>query len=232
MKLAVFAYNFPHKRTQDFLVRLYLEGYDIELVVAADRLELSLPRETLRVKPRHVDLVHPETVCRRLGIPYHVLPHNSGETAEMMRSNGIDVGIVAGARILKKPTIDSVTKGIINFHPGLIPEVRGLDAVKWAVYRDLPIGLTVHFIDERVDAGRTILTREIPLRADDTLVDISLRLAETQANLLPEVLELIRDKSAVDFPLIPAVGRANPPMPSELEREVPGRLVERLSRVG
>jgi folate-dependent phosphoribosylglycinamide formyltransferase PurN len=229
MKLAVFAYNFPHKKTQDFLLRLFLEGYPIEFVVACDPIKLNIPPSILRVKPAHIDVVHPEAICRRLGIPYHVLPHNSSEVAELMSSQNIDIGVVAGARILKKPVIESVKKGIINFHPGLIPEVRGLDALKWAIYHNLPVGVTAHFIDERVDAGRIIVREEIPLKKDDTLVDISLRLEQTQTNLLPRVLELVKNKTSEDYGLTQCQGKANPAMPNELEKEIPQRLTNRLA---
>lgn len=224
MKLAVFAYNFPHKKTQDFLLRLFLGGYSIEFVVACDPIELNIPRSVLRVKPAHIDVVHPRVICQRFNIPFHVLSHNSREAVQLLQSNNIEIAIIAGARILKGPVIRSAGKGIINFHPGLIPEVRGLDALKWAIYQDLPLGVTAHFIDERVDAGRVILRREIPVNRDDTFIDLSLRLEETEVSLLPEVLELVKGKSIEEFPLLSCDGRANPPMPNELERELPCRL--------
>lgn len=231
MKLAVFAYNFPHKKTQDFLLRLFLEGYSIEFVVACDPIRLNIPEPVLRTKPVHIDIIHPKVICQRLNVPYYVLTHNSQEVAELMLANSIDIGVVAGARILKKHIIQSAKSGIINFHPGLIPEVRGLDALKWALYYDLPLGVTAHFIDERVDAGRIIVKEEIPIKNDDTLVDISLRLAETQTNLLPKVLNLVRDKPITDFPLVQYEGKPNTVMPSKLEEEVPKKLSDRLSKI-
>ena len=224
MKLAVFAYNFPHKKTQDFLLRLFLSGYRTEFVVACDPIDLSIPKPVLRVKPVHIDIIHPEIICQRLNIPYYVLPHNSQEVVELMRSNGIDVGIIAGARILKKRVIQSVKKGIINFHPGLIPEVRGLDALKWAIYNNMPIGVTAHFIDEKTDAGRVILRTEIPIKRDDTFIDLSLRLEETQVNLLPEVLELVKDKRIDEFPVVSCKEKANHFMLNKLEKELPKKL--------
>ncbi len=230
IKLTVFAYNFPHKKTQDFLLRLLLEGYSIDFVVACDPVEFNLPRSILRVKPRHIDILHPRAICQRLNIPYYVLPHNSAEVKGLIETNNIEIGIIAGARILGKHIIQSVGKGIINFHPGLIPEVRGLDALKWAIYYDLPIGVTAHFIDERVDSGRIIIKEEIPIKNDDALVDISLRLAETETNLLPKVLDLVKDKSTTDFALVPYGGKPNPTMPAELEEEIPRKLIERLRK--
>jgi folate-dependent phosphoribosylglycinamide formyltransferase PurN len=231
MNIAVFAYNFPHKKTNDFILRLFLEGFQIRLVIASDPVELNLPKPTLRVKPRYVNQLHPLSVCERLNIPYHVLPHNSPEAAEMLRSNRIDVGVISGARILKRQTIQAVAKGILNFHPGWIPEVRGLDALKWAIYRQLPIAVTAHLIDERVDAGRVVLRTEIPLYRDDSFVDLSLRLDETQVDLLPQALRLVEEKDIAEFSLVTGVGRGNGPMPEEMEKELPQKLQERLSRL-
>lgn len=231
MRLAVFAYNFPHKKTQDFLLRLFLEAYAIEFVVACDSVRLNTPEPLLRTKPVHTDIVHPELICRRLSVPYYTGVHNSPETIKLLRCHNIDIGIIAGARILRKDIIQSVRKGIINFHPGLIPDVRGLDTVKWALYYNLPIGVTAHFIDERVDAGRIIVKEEIAINSDDTLVDISLRLAETETNLLPKALKLVKDKPITDFPLVPYGDKSNPPMPKELEAEIPRKLSERLGKI-
>ncbi len=224
MRLAVFAYDFPHQKTQDFILRLFLEGYKIEFVVAARLIKLNLPESILRVKPVHIDVLHPAVICQRLSIPYHVLDHNSEAVAKLMRVNNIEVGLIAGARILKKPIIASARKGVINFHPGLIPETRGLDSLKWAIHNDLPIGVTAHFVDERVDAGRVILRREIPVGTDDTFIDLSLRLEETQLNLLPEVLELVKNKSVDEFPIVSFGKKANASMPNELEKELPEKL--------
>jgi len=230
MKLAVFAYNFPHKKTQDFLLRLFLEGYKIEFVVACEPEELNLPTPILRVKLRHIDMLHPRTICQQFNIPYYVLPHNSTEVASLLKTSNIEVGVISGARILKRHIIQSVGKGIINFHPGLIPAVRGLDALKWAIYCNLPVGVTAHFIDERVDAGRIIVREEIPVENDDTLVDISVRLEETQINLLPIVLDMVRDKPVTDFSVVTYEAKANPPMPNELEKEIPRKFSERLCK--
>jgi len=231
MRLAVFAYNFPHKKTQDFLLRLFLEAYAVEFVVACDPVKLNIPTPLLRAKPVYTDIVHPELICQRLGIPYHVTPHNSPEAVELLRHHNIDIGIIAGARILRRDTIQAVGKGIINFHPGLIPDVRGLDTVKWALYYDLPIGVTAHFIDEKVDAGRIIVKEAIAINHDDTLIDISLRLAETETNLLPKVLEQVKGRPVTDFSSVLCRGKSNPPMPSELEAEIPRKLSERLSKI-
>ena len=152
MKIAVFAYNFPHRKTQEFLFRLYLEGYDVQLVLAADPVKLNIAKSTVRVKPHFSALVEPSRICERLGWRYEAVDHNSDYCAELIKSAKVDIGVIAGARILKEPVISAPWIGIINFHPGLIPEVRGLDALQWAILQDKPIGVTAHLIDRSIDA--------------------------------------------------------------------------------
>ncbi|HHW68385.1 formyltransferase family protein [Defluviitalea raffinosedens] len=231
MNIAVFAYNFPHKKTQDFLFRLLLENIDVKCVLASDFVELNLTESILRVKPRHIDLVHPQRICERFNIPYYNVMHNSEECEELLNKYDIDLGIIAGARILKQNIIESVKIGIINFHPGILPEVRGLDALKWAIYNDLPIGVTAHLIDSKIDAGRIIMKKEVPIYKDDTLIDVSLRLHEFQVNLLPQVIKEVESKPKEMFQKVDISLPYNRKMEADKEMILLEKWNERLNRI-
>ncbi|MDA7676839.1 formyltransferase family protein [bacterium] len=228
MKIAVFAYNFPHRKTQEFLFRLYVDGYDVRMVLGANQVKLNTAKASLRVKPCFSALVEPRKVCERFGWRYEVVAHNTGQCAELIKSAGVDIGVVAGARILKEPVLSAPRAGIINFHPGLIPEVRGMDALQWAILQDKPIGVTAHLIDRRVDAGLIILKEEIVLRRDDTLIDVSLKIQETEINMLPKALDAIA--AAPDLVGFESVGQGeyNKKMGPEFEARVPERFRQRL----
>lgn len=230
-KLAVFAYNFPHKKTQDFLLRLFLEGYKTDLVLACDPVKLNIPPSTVRTKIRHEALVHPKVAAERLGIPYYVVAHDSPEAVELLRRSQCDLGIVAGARILKRPVIDCFKIGIINFHPGLIPESRGLDAMLWSIYRDIPLGVTAHLIDERVDAGTILIKKRIPIHTDDTVWDLSERLYETQLDLLAPAIRAALE-IANGTVQAESVGKSsyNRKMPADLERATLEKLPDYIRR--
>jgi len=214
--LVVFAYNFPHKKTQDVLVRLFLDGYRIAAILAADYKAINIP-PGLRTRIRHVGLLHPSVIARRIGAEYIVVEHNGPEAAEILRSLKPDLGVISGARILKSDIISMFNIGIINFHPGLIPEVRGLDAMLWAILRDVPLGVTAHIIDKHIDAGKVLLRRAIPLCEDDTLLDISERLHETQLEVLGDAIRLALRGEGVE---VHPVTSANRKMTRELELEV------------
>ncbi len=227
MKIALFAYNFPHKKTQDFIFRLFCEGFNIQQILACDPVELNIPPSTIRTKIRHGALLHPHEIAKRLSLPYVVLPHNDPKAAELIKSQQIDLGVIAGARILKGPVINAFRIGVINFHPGLIPEARGLDALLWSIHHAIPLGVTAHLIDERVDAGTILLKQEIAVHNDDTLLDLSERLYETQLEMVTPAIEAAMQESGE--PLPPGT-KLNRKMPAETEQQILSKLPSYVAR--
>jgi phosphoribosylglycinamide formyltransferase-1 len=191
MKIGVFAYNFEHWKTQEGLLNLFLNGRKPEIVFAANKVKLNFYHSKIRVAPKDLFLQHPQHICEKLEIPYHVLPHDSASTVNLIKAYDLDVGIILGARILKKPTIDAFKKGIINMHPGILPMNRGLDNLKWAVYNKMPMGVTAHLIDDKIDRGQMIKQDTIKVYADDTLVDVHIRLQNLEQKLMLESLDML-----------------------------------------
>ena len=219
LNIVVFSYNFPHKKTQDFLIRLHISRITPSLVIAAPPVQLNLPPSIIRDKYKHIDLIHPKEICEIYNIEYVELDHSSPDVIHLIKERKINVGVIAGARILKKPVIDAIEKGILNFHPGLIPENRGLHAAKWAVFRDLPQGMTVHLIDERVDAGKIVRRFIVPVYSDDTLRDINLRLYEVQVRELVDSLLILKSSNCKYIEVSEDVGY-HPPADEVVDRYV------------
>lgn len=189
-KIALFAYNFPHRKTQDFIFKMFTEGFTPALIIAADPIKLNIPPASVRTKVRHRGELHPRQISEKLGIPYIVLPHNSRKVIKAVEDHGIELSVIAGARILKKHIIDAFRYGVINYHPGLIPQTRGLDAMLWSVYNDIPQAVTAHLIDPRVDAGHIMFVEEMPIWKDDTPFDFQERLYEMQIDMIPRSIEM------------------------------------------
>ena len=59
-------------------------------------------------------------------------------------------------------------EGIVNFHPGPIPQTSGLDAFYYSIKTRADAGVTTHFIDARVDAGQQIYFDPVELHTHDT----------------------------------------------------------------
>lgn len=226
MNIGLIAYNFNHRKTQDFIFRLLAEGIEIKVILAADKKKLNIPSSTIRKSVRFDGLMHPSEIARQFEIPYEVVDHNTADMVRLVEDYDLDAGVISGARILKPEVIDAFGKGIINFHPGLIPEARGLDAILWSVYHDIPIGVTSHLIDHRVDAGKILEKNLIGLQEGDTLFDVYEKVYSLQLNMIRPSLELLR---AGEYKEVEEAGEYRTKMSPELEQQVVDKLPEYLT---
>jgi phosphoribosylglycinamide formyltransferase-1 len=191
MKVGVFAYNFEHKKTQDGLLNLFINDYNITCILAANWQELNIPQSKIRIVPKDLHYTHPKKIAERLDIPYHVVEHNSNKCEKLIKNYDLDVGIILGARILKRNIISAFNIGIINLHPGLIPQNRGLDNIKWAILKKFEQAVTSHFITNEIDFGPIIVERKIRIYMDDTLMDLHLRIQNLEQILMIKSLKIL-----------------------------------------
>ena len=106
---------------------------------------------------------------------FYVDNHNSLEAINLINKLKIDFLVNAGTpRILKKPIIKS-TSGVLNCHPGILPAFRGCSCVEWAIYKDQPVGNSIHWMDENIDTGPLITTKETKCFRSDKYQDIRKR---------------------------------------------------------
>ncbi len=191
MKIGIFAYNFKHKKTQEGILSLLLHHYPIACIFAADPVELKFYQSKIRVGPKALEYSHPKDIAARFKIPYHVVIHNSQECEELIKKYDLDVGIILGARILKENIINAFKIGVLNMHPGMLPQNRGLDNLKWAILKGYKQGVSVHLISKEIDQGSLIVQREIEVFEDDTLLDIFLRIQNLEQVLMIEALKIV-----------------------------------------
>ena len=183
----VFAYAFPHRKTQDFLLELKLSAIHDVYVIAAPWKKLSDKSSEITVrnnlqKPKPQDT---ETICKHIGFKYSEIEHeNLLAISELIKFDNAPLAIISGARILKKDIIDLFSAGIVNFHPGKLPETAGLDAFFYAIKKSIPMGVTVHFINHLIDAGQQILFKELKISKYDTVEDVSNNLYYLQIKAL------------------------------------------------
>ncbi len=95
--------------------------------------------------------------------------HNNEDCVNFIESERVDLLINAGTpRILKSPILNAARKGILNCHPGLLPNYRGCTCVEWAIFNDDQVGNTVHFMVEGIDEGPMVVSEGIWFdRSDD-----------------------------------------------------------------
>ena len=116
-----------------------------------------------RVAPTFTELLEGKEVPR-----YKVPHHNRRQCRELLEELEPNLGVLGGTRIISRRVLEIPPDGMLNSHPGLLPEVRGSASVAWSIYHDVPIGSTCHFIDPDIDTGDIVAKRVIPVHRGDT----------------------------------------------------------------
>jgi len=132
-----------------------------------------------------------------------VVKHSSKETSDIVKQKSLDIGVILGARILKPIAFNNFELGVINMHPGILPENRGLDNLKWAIINNMPQGVTTHVIDEKIDRGLKILQETINIYEDDSLVDIQVRLQNLEQRMMVESINHVKNHGVQNLKCLP-----------------------------
>ena len=98
-------------------------------------------------------------------------------------------------RILSPEFIKKFKNRILNIHPSILPAFPGLDAQRQAIESGVShSGCTVHFVDEGVDTGPTIVQKTVKIKNDDTEETLSKRILAKEHKAYPEAVRLIAEK--------------------------------------
>jgi methionyl-tRNA formyltransferase len=82
--------------------------------------------------------------------------------------------------------------GTFNLHASLLPNYRGAAPINWAIINgETKTGVTTFFIDDKIDTGAMILSKEIEINEEDTVGSLHDRLMELGTFAVKETLELI-----------------------------------------
>jgi phosphoribosylglycinamide formyltransferase-1 len=110
--------------------------------------------------------------------------------------------IVLAGFLWKIPSliINEYRNKIINIHPALLPKFGGKgmygNAVHQAVLsaKEKQSGITIHFVDELYDNGKTIFQTTFPVYENDTTETLAKRIHELEYKYFPKVIEELIEK--------------------------------------
>ena len=86
---------------------------------------------------------------------------------------------------------------ILNIHPALLPEFKGLDTHRRALEAGVKRhGATVHFVVEETDAGPIISQQSVPVLQGDTEATLAARVLQIEHRIYPEALRLVAEGRA------------------------------------
>ena len=183
MLIGVLTYNIPHRKTYDTLCLLKARGYKDVIVFATPLHYKKQFKPLYEHRPQLINQISSiKDFCNNLDYKYELIDNFSD--IDLKENTKI---LVCGAGILPDNFIKKYK--VINSHPGYIPEVRGLDSLKWAIILEKKIGVTTHLIGDEVDAGYIIEQKEVPIYENDTFHALSQRVYETEICMLIDAIE-------------------------------------------
>jgi phosphoribosylglycinamide formyltransferase-1 len=139
--------------------------------------------------------------AREVGVPVAAFPvtefsdrlERDSALAGWLASQGSELVVLAGyMQLLSPPFLGRFSGRVINVHPALLPAFPGLRAIDQALEYGVKVfGVTVHFVDDGVDAGPVILQQAVELPDARSAQEVMERLQPVEHELLPEAVRLI-----------------------------------------
>ncbi len=111
--------------------------------------------------------------------------------ARVIERSGARIIVLAGfMRILSPWFIRRFRGKILNIHPALLPAFAGANGVRDALAHGAKItGVTVHFVDEKVDHGPIILQAPVAVLEKDTQESLHARIHRVEHRLYPQAIQ-------------------------------------------
>ena len=115
------------------------------------------------------------------------------EISKRLEKHDVDLIVLAGfMRILTGSFTDQWTGRIINIHPSLLPDYKGLNTHERAINDGRKeSGCTVHFVNSELDSGDIILQKSVPIYGGDTASILSDRVLEQEHKAYPEAIKIL-----------------------------------------
>ncbi|MEI7999418.1 MAG: phosphoribosylglycinamide formyltransferase [Candidatus Omnitrophota bacterium] len=116
---------------------------------------------------------------------------------ECLKEFEIDFVVLAGyMRLLSSYFIKQYPNKIMNIHPALLPSFKGIHGIQDAFEYGVKVtGVTIHFVNEKMDDGVIILQEAINITSKDTLESLSQKIHKIEHKLYPKAIDLFVKES-------------------------------------
>ena len=106
-----------------------------------------------------------------------------------------DLVVLAGfMRILSDEFISHYEHRILNIHPSLLPEFKGLHTHRRALQAAKQVhGASVHFVSNELDSGPIVIQAEVPVFKNDTEESLAQRVLQQEHVIYPVAIALFVD---------------------------------------
>ena len=122
----------------------------------------------------------------------------SEEFLAELKSLDANLQVVVAFRMLPEVVWKMPKLGTFNLHASLLPEYRGAAPINWAIINgETKTGVTSFFIDDKIDTGAMILSKETKIGANETAGELHDRLMHLGSETVLETLQLIESEKAI-----------------------------------
>ena len=95
-------------------------------------------------------------------LPPILISKNHNEILEKLKETNPDLIVLAGyMRIVPPEIIKAFENKIINLHPSILPDFKGLNAAEKSYESKKACGITIHYANRELDSGQIILQYHI-----------------------------------------------------------------------
>jgi len=191
--IVVLTFDHPHRKTQDLILKLLANGVK-PLIISTEWVERKSFIPVISHRPSNPINISLSHFCRNVGL--ELLPSTKSNLfKDLIKCKNIDFILLATGNIIDAEIANEFK--VINSHPGYLPNIKGLDALKWAILYKQKIGVTTHFINSQIDGGTIIERKIVPIYYEDSFHNLAYRQYEMEVELLvnsitcePESIEI------------------------------------------
>lgn len=133
-------------------------------------------------------------VAKKYGVPVHDMPDVNDESfLRMLREHEVDFIVsISGTQLYKRKLREQTPWGIVNCHGALLPEYRGLMPSFWTLANNATEGgVSVHYVDKKLDNGPIVIQRRYRVHPHDTLEDVMARSKDLAAEAIIETVSAV-----------------------------------------
>jgi methionyl-tRNA formyltransferase len=133
------------------------------------------------------------------GIPLHMVGNlRDGDALAKLTQLEPDIIVCIGWPLLVPQAIlDIPPRGVVTFHPGMLPLRRGGAPLNWALIDGLDsTGVSMYYMDKGIDTGDIIAQREMEIGKEDTAGSLLARFGGIAVVLLDEYYPLLENGEA------------------------------------
>lgn len=192
------------KSMKKLKIAVLVSGSGSNLQVMIDAMQAGqLPIEIVGVISNVAD-AYAVTRANNAGIRTVVLSHVPNgkkmgiktfekHTLELLNEWMPDLVVLAGfMRVLSAEFISAVPCAMINLHPSLLPNYKGLDTHERVLQSgDKLHGCSVHVVTAELDAGQVLTQAVLMVKQNESPESLRLRVQKLEHQLVPFTLELI-----------------------------------------